>query len=456
MTARKNMRTFYTLLLTQTLSIIGSRISSLAVGIWVFNETGNATPLTLVAFFLAVPQVLVSGVSGVLADRWDRRYVMMISDAGQALGTLLLLVSFASNSFELWHLYLVATLQSLFSVFQGPALMASVTMLVPDEKRERANSIQQMTGPAANIVAPVITGLLYAFIGVTGAITIDLVTFLIAVLVIFNVSIPRPEVTEIGHAERGSVWFESFTGLRFLRQRKILFQIVLYVSFINFMVGGVMVLSLPYILARTGSEAALGAIQSVTSIGALIGAVIIGAWGGTRPRIHTIMPALIFGGLALMVVGTSRSSVALGASMFLFMLPLPFINTLFISLMQAKTPPDIQGRVFAVLGQFSMLLLPLAYLITGPLADRVFEPAVGSESWERFATLVGTGTGAGMGLMFVIAGFFVMLSSVLMYVRPAVRHMEADMPDYKPSARPASGPLDTPIDTPAGEVVPSA
>src|SRR5690606_17570380 len=100
-----NMRTFYTLILTQVFSLIGSRISGLAISIWVFNQTGDVTPLTLVSFFFIVPQVLAAGFSGALADRWDRRYVLILSDTGQALGTALLLIAFATGDFQLWHLY---------------------------------------------------------------------------------------------------------------------------------------------------------------------------------------------------------------------------------------------------------------------------------------------------------------------------------------------------------------
>lgn len=81
----ENLRTFYILIITQTLSLIGSRVSGLALGIWLFNETGNATPLALVAFFGVVPSVIMQGFAGVVADRWDRRYVMALSDAGQAV-----------------------------------------------------------------------------------------------------------------------------------------------------------------------------------------------------------------------------------------------------------------------------------------------------------------------------------------------------------------------------------
>ncbi|HRF94283.1 MAG TPA: MFS transporter, partial [Aggregatilineales bacterium] len=137
---KRHIRTFYVLIFTQVFSMIGSRISSIAIGIYLFQQTGNATPLAMVAFFSTVPMVLASSVSGVLADRWDRRIVMVLSDTGQALCTLLLFVSFASGSFELWHLYVIVVIQSVFGVFQGPAFQASVTMLIPDDQRNRANA----------------------------------------------------------------------------------------------------------------------------------------------------------------------------------------------------------------------------------------------------------------------------------------------------------------------------
>src|SRR5215204_6070164 len=132
MNTRQNLRTFYTLILTQTFSQIGSRMTGLALGIYVYNQTGEATPLALVALFSFLPQALISSVAGVLADRWDRRYVMVISDAGQALGTLILLGTFLTGSFSLPLLYAITLIQAVFGVFQHPAFQASMTMLVPD------------------------------------------------------------------------------------------------------------------------------------------------------------------------------------------------------------------------------------------------------------------------------------------------------------------------------------
>ncbi|MCB9450066.1 MAG: MFS transporter [Anaerolineaceae bacterium] len=428
-----NMRTFYTLILTQVFSLIGSRISGLAIGIYVFNQTGDATPLALVSFFAILPQVIASGVSGVLADRYDRRYVMALSDAGQAVGTVLLLFSFLSGNFQLWHLYGVAFIQAIFGVFQGPAFMSSVTMLVPDSQRDRANAIQQLSGPTAGIIAPAIAGLIYSAVGVTGAIGIDLLTFLVAVVVVLRVHIPHPEKTAEGAAFSGSVWKESLGGFRYLLARRPLFILMLHISLLNFLVGGSAALMTPYVLARTGSEATLGILLSLMNLGAITGGVLLGVLSGkVRTRIHLILPGVLVMGAFLVTLGMSQGAVLIGASLFLVLLPTSIINATFMSLLQAKVAPDIQGRVFAVIGQLAMLLMPLAYLLVGPLADNMFEPAVAQPGWGTIAPLVGNSAGAGMGLIMVIGGVLIVLTTLVVYAIPTVRHLERNIPDYVP------------------------
>ena len=358
---KQGLHTFYVLIATQTFSLIGSRMSGLALGIYVFHQTGQVTPLALTALFGFLPQVLMGGIAGALADRWDRRYVMNIADAGQAVGTIILLVTFLTGSFSVELLYVVTLIQAVFGVFQGPAFQASITMLVPDEKRDRANAIQQMTGPAAGVVAPAFAGILYALVGVTGTIVFDLITFVVAVIVVYLSHIPRPTQTAVGLAMRGTLLKESFGGIIFLWRWRTLFWICLDLALVNFLFSATGILFTPYLLARTGSEAALGTLLSILDAGAIVGGVIIGVWGGTRPRIHTILPGIMVAALFLALIGVSQSPVPLAICMFLMMLPIPIINASAQSLIQAKVPPDIQGRVFAALVQMVTVLIPISY-----------------------------------------------------------------------------------------------
>jgi hypothetical protein len=201
----------------------------------------------------------------------------------------------------------------------------------------------------------------------------------------------------------------------------------------NFLINGALIMNTPYILTLTDdNEALLGTLLGVMSAGPLVGGIIMGVWGGTRPRIHTIMPGIALEGVLLAIYGVTRHPLAMGAALFFLLMPIPIVNASFISLMQVKVPPDLQGRVFSTLVQTSMLLNPLTYLLAGPLADHIFEPAVGGAHWGIVEPLVGSKPGAGMGLMMVLYGAVMLVVMLAIYARPAIRHMEANLPDYKP------------------------
>lgn len=434
MNQARTIRTFYILVLTQTFSMLGSHMTSFAIGIQVFKDTEAVTPLALVAFFSMLPRVFLAGVAGVLADRWDRRKVMILSDAGQAVGTVLLLISFASGYFELWHLYVVTIIQALFSIFQGPAFSASVTMLVPDQHRDRANAIQHMRGPAAGLLAPMIASLLFITIGVTGVILIDLVTFLVAVTVVAMVHIPRPPQTAEGLALRGSMWKEALAGYKMLWDRRMIFYLMLFAMYLNFLFNMIAVMLTPYILTLTNSEATLGLVSGLFQAGIFAGAIVMSVWRFKGKRIHLIMPTILITTVFLMVFGMVRQPVLLAIVAFLMLLPNAMTNVPITSLLQLKIPPDVQGRVFAAVNQLSMLASPLGALAGGPLADYLLEPAVGTAGWSLVDPLVGSDPGAGMGLLMVINGGLALAMGIALYTWPRMRRMEEELPDYAPTA----------------------
>jgi len=430
--ARDTIRTYYALAATQAFSALGSRISGLAIGIWIFQQTGHATPLTLVAFFALLPSVLGGGLAGAVADRFDRRLVMVCADAGQAVGTVLLVISFSSGAFQLWHLYALAVSQAAFGTVQTPAFQATISMLTVDAQRDRANAIVQMIGPTAGIVAPAIAGLVYAAAGVVGAVVIDLATFLVAVVVVLNLRIPIPAATKEGAALRASVWRQAFDGLRYLAARPTLFGFGLYATAFNCIVGVATVLLTPYVLARTGSGTALGVVLAALNGGAIVGSILAGAAPRRGLRIHGMMAGVSAASVFLAISGIAREPWSLGASLFFFTGAISFTSVPYMSIMQAKIAPDVQGRVFAAMGQLSSLTIPIAFLAAGPLADRVFEPAVARADWNRLAPLFGAEPGAGMGLLLALSGVLSLMLSVVAYFASPIRRIETSLPDYVP------------------------
>jgi MFS family permease len=444
----RHLRTFYLLTLTQVLSLIGSGMTHVAVGIWLFERYGQSTPLLLSSFFSALPLMVGGLLAGALADRWNRRQTLLASDAGQAVGTLLLMLSFASGRFAPWHLYALSFLQGTLAMVQRPAMEASVTMLVPEAHRDRANAIRQMTGPAAGMIAPVITGLAYVLIGVSGVMVIDLLTFAVAVIALYRVEIPQPQRSALSSAvqadpssppqpdaqtsagtERG-LWAEMRAGLAFLWQRRTLLFLMVNAAALNFVLSSAISLNTPYLLTLTGREETLGLLLGALNLGIVVGGVAMMIWGGTRPRIHGVMLGLLFRAVWLVVYGVARTPPLLGTALFFVFFTNALVDASFASLLQLKVPPEMQGRIFALLYQMMYIANPLALALTGPLVDRVLEPAVGGPGWAWVAPVVGSREGSGMGLLIACAGAIIFVLTAGIYAWPKTRSLEADLPDY--------------------------
>lgn len=425
-----HLRNFYILVITQTLSMLGSRMTSVAISLQIFLTTGQAAPLLLVSFFNELPAMLFNSLAGVWVDRWDRRWVMMLADAGQAVGSLLLMLSFLSGQFQLWHLYVIALMQGVFAMFQEPAKSAVVTMLVPENQRNRANALQGMSHPLAGILAPALAGLLFTMIGLAGIVFIDLLTFFVAVAAVYAMHIPRPPVSEEAQAAAGNFWSELAGGMRFLSVRPALLGLVIYFTIMNFLLNGPIDLMIPYLVKITGSEALTGLVLSAESLGGFIGAALLVAYSSRiHRRINVIIPAMLMVSVMFLILGTSHSPLVLALAVACLIGGLQ-IWTLFTSILQAKSPPDLQGRVFSISNQLGYLGATTSFLLIGPLVDHVVEPAVRTASWSVVAPLVGDQAGAGIGLVLLVTGVIILTLTIVTFAIPAVRHLEINLPDY--------------------------
>lgn len=426
-TLHSRSRTFYIILLTQTVSLIGSRLSALSLGFLVYRETQQATVLALIQFFDILPNILLTTFGGLAADRFDRRKVMIAADFGSAFGTVLLLIAIASGGFQVWHLYAVTFLQSTCAIFQRPAFQASVTMLIPDKNRGRANALVELSQPLAGIFAPIVAGLVFVAVGIEGAILLDLLTFAVAISALFIIRIPAPPPSEEGTATEGFIR-QLTAGFKFLWSRRPLFILVSAFGLTNFFFTLAFGLEVAYPLARTGSEAISGTLLGVGSAGMVIGGAVLAAWGGTKRRIHTMMPAVLLASVGIIFIGMAREPIPLGIALFVSLFMFGFINPPFNALVQAKVPPDLQGRVFSAIYQISFILIPIAYLLAGPLADQIAEPAARQPDWA-FAGWVGSGSGAGIGLIYAICGVVMLIFNLIVYALPVIRQIDTRLPD---------------------------
>ncbi|UCD96983.1 MAG: MFS transporter, partial [Candidatus Bathyarchaeota archaeon] len=343
-----------------------------------------------------------------------------------------------------WHLFITGAFASAFAAFQWPAYSAAVSTMVPKKQYGRASGMLSAAQFASGILAPILAALLWAVIGIAGVLIIDVLTFLVAIGALLVVHIPQPEISEEGRRSRGSLWKESIYGFRYIWARKSLLGLQLVFFAVNLVAVFGNVVQAPMILARTNdNERILGLVQSATGVGGLIGSIALSVWGGPKRKIHGVLAGMALGMIGTLLMGLGGSFNIFGTQIppltvwaaggFIGIFFIPIINGSNQAIWQAKVPPDVQGRVFSTRALIAQISAPLAMIMSGLLADNVFEPLMTGDGSlvPTFGGLLGTGPGAGMSLMLVIAGILGILVGVGGYAFRSVRNVETILPDHE-------------------------
>jgi len=335
---------------------------------------------------------------------------------------------YITDSLEIWHVFVLIGFGSIGNSFQAPAWMAAVPQLVPKEQLGRANGLVQLNDGLSIVIAPAVAGALLVTTGLGGVLIVDMATFLVGVISLAAVRFPRHSTHS--DTSTGSLRGDVAAGWRWLRERPGLFQLLWIYGGVNFTLSFVNVLYIPLIVAFA-SEAAAGTILSFAGIGAVIGSIAVSAWGGPQQRVRGTMMAIAVGGVAVSAVGFGESVLLIGAGAFALMLVVPVANTASQVLWQLKTPAGVQGRVFAVRRTIAQAIAPVAIVLTGPLADGIFEPLMEEEGGlaGSVGSIIGTGPGRGVGLMIIITGLLTVALGFIGYALPRIRNLETEIPD---------------------------
>lgn len=418
----------------QMVSLIGTTMTGFGQTIWAYDQTGQATALAMLGFFFVTPMVIMSPVAGALVDRANRKLMMMISDLAAGLTTIAVLALYATGNLQIWHLYVTAVITGTFQTFQWPAFSAAISLMLPKEQYGRANGLMGLAESGANVFAPMLAGAMLAVIGFGGILIIDIVTFAFAVGTLLFVHIPQPEQSEAGRQAQGSLWQESLYGFRYILKRPSLLGLQLIFTVGNWFSSLSFILLPAMILARTDSnELVLASVNSVGAVGGIIGGLVMSAWGGPKRRVLGVMGGWMAASLlGETLLGIGQSLPVWLVASFVTMFFIPVINASNQAIWQAKTEPDVQGRVFSTRRLIAMLVTPLAMLVAGPLADRAAEPAMQADGRlaDTFGWLVGTGPGAGMALILVFCGLGAALTGLSgLLIRP-IREVETILPDH--------------------------
>lgn len=366
---------FFTIWIAQAFSLFGSSLVQFALIWWLTRETGSATVLATATMAALLPQIIIGPFAGALVDRLNRRIIMILADMTIALFTLLLFYLFSTEQVQVWHIYAIAAVRSLGEAFHAPAMTSSTSLMVPNRHLARIAGANQTLQGLLRIFAPPLGALLIELFSTQNVLLIDVGTAALAILTLFFISIPQPARharQASGELEKTSYMHDLREGFAYVVRWKGLLGIIILAMLLNFMLIPASSL-LPLVVTKVfqGGAAQLGWTQSIFGIGVIVGGVLLSIWGGFRRRIVTSFSGIIGIGLGIVLTGI------IPANMFHFLLVAQFIigfmqvfaNGPLMAIMQSTVIPDMQGRVFSLLGAGATAMMPLSLLIAGPISD---------------------------------------------------------------------------------------
>lgn len=443
---------FYLIWAGQLASLLGTTMAQFAFVIHSWASGGHAT--TVVGLLLAgfVPRMLLSPLAGTLVDRWPKKTVLQLSDIGGMLALGALAAVYFLGHLEIWQIYVALALAGVAEAFQYPAFSAAVPLLVPRDGLQRANGLMATAQSITSIGGPVFAGVLIATGGLGSILVLDVVSYAAAVITIVAIPIrdaaaDAGEASTAGGERKSSLWGETGAGLRYILTTPSLRSLtgVMLVANVS-AVFGFAVLA-PMILARSGNDEASWAIVSVcTGIGGVAGGLLMSLLKAPRSRMRVLLLGTAGVGLIGQVaMAAGRGLPAWCAAELVCAALLPIVNAMETMQLQAKVPAALQGRVFGASIFLSQCVIPLVFLVSGPLADHVFEPqaAAGSGIVGVLAPLLGHGRGTGMAAMLFLAGIMTFAVGLAGLAVPSLRDIDTLMPDLpeEKAQEPAAEPI---------------
>lgn len=428
-----SISTFLIIWSGQTASLIGSYMTSFAVTLWAWELTGQATALALVYFFTEVAKVLINPLAGIIVDRWNRKLLLVFGDTAAGLSTIAILLLYLTDNLLLWHLYATGAVNGAFGHLQELSYSTSLSMLVPKHQYSRVSSLNFFASYGSSIIAPALAGTLYYVIDLSGILLIDIMTFAIAVTTMLVVQIPQSPRTQTEPHSQANIRQELFFGFRYIFARPSLIAVMVVMSL--FLLAhdlGAAVYS-PMLLARSDNDAGvLASVSMAGGVGGVLGALVMSTWGGPKRRTHGMLMGMVGAGLSKSVFGLGQSLLIWVPAQFCSSFNFPLLGSCSQAIWLSKVRPDLQGRVFAACSMSVMVTSPIGYLLGGVLADYVFEPAMmpGGSLAPIFGGIFGTGTGAGMALLYVFFAICMLLVGIGGYAFRSLRHVEEIVPDH--------------------------
>ena len=391
----------------ELISSIGGGLTSFGLGVYIFQQTGSAASMSLITLLGFLPTLLLSVPAGVLADRYDRRLLMMIGDGCSALGILFILICMMKGGASLIQICIGVLISAVFSALLEPAFRATITDLLTKEEYSRAGGLVSLAGSARYLLSPVLAGFLLTISDVKLLLVIDICTFFLTVLCAAAV---RRCIGKKTSESKENFLSSIQEGWRILQERKGVFFLVLVSSAITLFMGIFQILAEPMVLSFSNART-LGITETICASGMLVSGLILSIRGIRKNFVAIMSISLMMAGIMMIGFSLFEKIYPICFFGFLFFAALPFANNSLDYLTRTNIPDEVQGRVWGLVGFLSQIGYVIAYAVSGIAADELGH-------WS------GYGVGRGSAIVIRMAGGLMSVIAVSMLTIKSIRNLE--------------------------------
>lgn len=353
----------------QTISLFGSAIVQYAIVWYITLTTSSGRMLTFSTLCGFLPQIIVSLFAGVWIDKYNRKWLVMLSDAVIAVSTLLLAITFLAGWKNIWLLLTVLIIRSAGTGIQTPAVNALIPQIVPTEHLMKINGVYSTLSSIIMFISPAVSGAVLSAAPLEAALFIDVLTAVIGVGITSTIYI-KPYVSKI---KSGNTHIQEIkNGFIYLKDNPLIKRVIIFQLVILFLISPSAFLT-PLMVSRTfGSEVwRLTASEMTYSLGMVIGGLLITAWGGFTKRINTTILAGAFYGVLMIGLGKAPIFLVYLFCNTLIGITSPCYNAPITATIQEKAASEMHGRIFSFMQIAASFALPMGMVLFGPLADIV-------------------------------------------------------------------------------------
>ena len=414
---------FLVIWMGELISNIGTGMTAFGLGVYVWQLTNSALDVAMVEMAALLPMILFSPAAGVLADRFDRRLLMIFGDCVSGLGLVLLLVLMSTGNIQVWQICLCVGFSSAFSSLLDPAYKATLTDLLTEDEYAKASGMVGIASSSKFLISPIIGGLILAFYSMELIILIDILTLAVTVTTILFV---RKSLAVKPQVKKEIDFFKDLKeGWQVIVESKGVLLLIVLVSVLMFYMGIIQVLSKPMILSFT-SEKTTGILQTIVACGMMVSSILIGAGIIKRNFVKVMVASFIVAGVTMAGFGATTSIPVIIVSGFLFFASLPFATTCIDVLIRKSIDNEKQGRAWGLISLITQVGFVFAYVFAGILTDYVFNPALveGGVLANTVGKIIGTGETRGIGFLIILSGLGLIITALFVSKSKGIREME--------------------------------